>query len=584
MRDHISVRPTRLTALLAAVLFLFCLPLQAGVKARLSAPATSLDQPVQLILEEEGDETESPDLSVLDDSFEILGRANQQSVSIINGSVSAKRSLILTLLPKRAGKLTIPPITFGDRKTAQLTLEVSEQPSDPTTAQTQRAWVEMSVNKETAYPEEEIILTLKLYQASEVRGEYLDKPQPSLGDTRLLLLDESKYTVQQEGQTYRVLERNYGLYAYQSGTLEIAPVNFRGRTGGASVFSLFDDPFSRQSQPSRAIRAKSEPVSLHINPIPDTFTGDHWLPTKQLQLVETGIDSSSPIYAGKPLTRRIMLIADGLASSQLPVLSPPVADGIKTYEERPQLRDTPRRTGLSSSRETVVTLIPTRAGRFTLPAIEIPWWNTQSGKQELARLPELTLDVLPGAVTDPPSVEPPVQPQADENTVKPTHKPADAPDTAVASGQDTHWLVWALAAAWLITLAGWWLSHRRRLRTEQPVSPIVESQAADNHLIDAAIEALIETYKMRDAEAARQAWLHWGQLKWPENPPNNLTRLSVRCQQEITEAVISLEKALYSPGEAIDWSSGFDPASLRIQSETASERRSVDDQLLPLNP
>ena len=124
--------------------------------------------------------------------------------------------------------------------------------------------------------------------------------------------------------------------------------------------------------------------------------------------------------AGKPITRRIMMTADGLAASQLPAITPQVPEGIKPYEEKPQLSDTPRRTGISSSRETVLTLVPTRAGEYTLPAIEIPWWNTLSGQQEVARLPELTLEVLPASTPLPQSTQQTVQAMTSDLDQAPT--------------------------------------------------------------------------------------------------------------------------------------------------------------------
>jgi hypothetical protein len=566
-----------------ALLLLIALPLQAGVTARLSTTTTGLDQPVRLTLESEGEQSESPDLSVLDDDFEILARATQQSVSVINGSFSSKHSLILTLLPKRQGKLTIPSIPFGDQQTAPLTLEVTAQPSDGGGAPPQhQARVELSLNKAAAYLEEEVILTLKLYLPAGVRGEQLDQPVPSLTDTRVQLLDESNYSVDRDGQAYRVLERSYGLYAYQTGNLEIAPVTFRGRSGGRSVFSLFDDPFNAPLPSSRIVRAKSKPVSLQIKPIPASFTGQHWLPAKNIQLVETGIDSNSSILAGKPLTRRIMLIADGLLSSQLPALSPQVPDIVKVYEERPQLKDTPRRTGVSSSRESVLTLIPTQAGKVTLPAVEIPWWNTETGKQEVARLPEVTLNVAATATSDAPSVGQPTQPQTTENAISPTQEPVTP--TQEDEPVRVHWLVWLLAAAWFVTLVGWWFSHRQRKPPPPAPEATTTPPACADHSTAAAIEALLEAYQEGNAEAAREAWLRWGQIRWPQNPPNNLARLAGRCPTDVAEAVISLEKALYSPDIESGWSEGFDPLSLNDKMEQPPSTRPANDQLLPLNP
>lgn len=563
---------------------LLTLPLRAEVLARLSSATTSLEQPIQLTLEIQGAQNASPDLSVLDEDFEILGRASQQSLSMINGTVSSKRSLILTLLAKRQGKLTIPPIPFGDQQTRPLTLEVTAQPQGQSGTNQQQAWVELSLNKSEAYPEEEVILTLKLYRAAGVRGEYLDQPQPSLGDTRLQLLDESEDTMERNGGIYRVLERNYGLYAYQTGTLEIAPVRFRGHSAGASVFSLLDDPFANPLRTGRPILTRSDPVSLNIKPIPKDFTGDHWLPARNVQLVATGIDSGAPLLAGKPVTRRIMLIADGLMSSQLPAIVQQTPDEIKPYEERPQLKDTPRKSGVSGSRESVVTLIPTRAGRFTLPAIEIPWWNTETGKQEIARLPEATLEVLPGATADSTPVVTAQQTPSTEHPIAEKKQETNTPAPAIAEDDGIHWVVWALAAAWLATLGGWWLSHRHRSRAEPAPESAAVPPVADDHRLTAAVAALSEAYRQPDAMAAREAWLQWGRQRWPENPPHNLTRLAGRCSPPIAEAVISLEKALYSPAVATGWAELFDPATLRVEPQQAADPQPIDEQLLPLNP
>ena len=582
-----SVKSTnRFQAIAATILLLLCGSLQAGVTARLSAPATSLEQPVRLTLESDGESSGSPDLTVLEGDFEILGRATQQSMSIINGSISSKRSLILTLLPKREGELTIPPISYGDQQTTPLKLQVTQQPTAEPGQEEKLAWVEMSMDKQSAYPEEEIILTLKLFQAVGVRGEHLDQPKPSNGDIRLQLLDESKYNIERDGQAYRVLELSYGLYAYQPGQLEIAPVAFRGRTGGTSIRSLFDDPFGGSQRPSRHLRAQSNTASIEIKPIPTDFTGEHWLPARNLQLVATGIDQYQPILAGKPITRRIMMIADGLTASQLPALSPKVPEGLKPYEERPQLNDTPRRTGISSSRETVTTLIPTHAGEYTLPAIEIPWWNTLNARQEIARLPEVTLEVIPSTTPSPQTGQQTIQAQtSDLDSTPETGKDEIGVLSAANPQGGTNWPVWLLAAAWLLTLAGWWLSHRTRGLSEgaeQPVHP--PTPKSDESPIDAEIEALLSAYRENNAEAAKEAWLAWARRRWPEQPPNNLARLAGRAQDPVSTAVLALERAIYSPGVETDWFEIFDPALLKIETEENSAEKEKAEQLLPLNP
>lgn len=577
-----------LPLLFALLLLVSALPAQAGVSASISSPTTGMEQPFRLTLEMEGEQQDAPDLSVLDADFEILSRATQQSVTIINGKMSSRRSLVLTLLPKRTGRLTIPPIAFGDQKTKALTLEVTEQAANGA-ASDQQARVELSLNKAKAYPQEEVLLTLKLYLADGVRGEQLDEPKPSLGDTRLTLLNENNYRTEQDGVPYRVLERTYSLFAYQAGSLKIEPVGFRGHSGGGSVFGLLDDPFRGNPQDNRVIRTRSNAVSLEIKPIPAAFSGAHWLPARNLQLADAGLDGSQPITAGNPVTRRIMLVADGLMSSQLPAIDQPVPDGIKSYEERPQLKDTPGRTGISGSRQSVITLIATQPGSYTLPAVEIPWWNTELDRQAVARLPAVTLRVLPGQTASGPTgsqtrTAPSAAAGDDGSRAGMQERPMAQPDSD--EGGVPHWLVWMLATAWLATLFAWWFSRRgKAARPPQSGTQPPAPTAPEPGPADEIVEGLKQAYGRADAAAAREWWLKWGQRQWPENPPHNLTRLAGRCPPALAQAVIALERAIYSPGGETGWAE-FDPASLeeRAEGKMPSKQGGTSAKLQPLNP
>ncbi len=574
--------------LIALVLLAIYLPAQANVSARLSSQSVVQGQPVRLMLELASDQSDSPDLSVLETDFEILDRISQQNISYINGKVSASRSLILVLLPKTTGSLTIPPISVGSEQTSPLTLEVTEQAQDQD-AGSELARVELSLNKSEAYPQEEVLLTLRLIRQAGVRAEHLDDPSASLGDTRIELLDERQYTSEENGEIYQVLERTYALFAYQTGQLEIAPIGFRGRSGGRSIFSLMDDPFGQVPTAQRFVQVASDPASLEILPIPADFSGAQWLPAKQLLIEETGIDNTKPIVAGKPITRRIMLIADGLMASQLPAITQEVPTGIKPYEERPQLKDTPRNSGISSSRQSVITLIPTKAGQYTLPAIEIPWWNIESEREEIARLPAIELEVAPAPVSSTQAI-PPQQTTtnlagspADLNT--PENMAEEAPPP-LPEKQASNWLIWFLAAAWLATLAGWLISHWSRgksmppEREEKPSDPPISQDESKRKEI---IRQIKQAYEAADAPAARELWLQWGQLKWPENPPNNLTRLASRCDDGLSAAILALEKAIYSPAAESSWTN-YTLDELDPEQGDLKKPESDREALLPLNP
>ncbi len=573
------------TAYLARLaMFLLCLPaglLQAQVQSRLSHQVTGLDQPVQLTIEIDGGEDLSPDLSPLEQDFEILSRSTQQSISVINGEMTSKRSLNLSLLPLRSGSLTIPAIQVGDQATQPLPLQVKQQSQQEAQASRQ-ALIELSLDKQSAYLEEQVLLTLKLYQAKGVRGESLDPPVPSLEDTRISLIHEDRYSSRKDGVDYRVVERVYALFPRQTGTLTLAGAEFRGHSGGGQdpFTAFFSHGFPTRQQPGRIIRAESNQVSLEILPIPQAFTGERWLPAKNLQIVENGIDNEMAL-AGRPITRRVMIIADGVMSNHLPSIEQAMPDGLKLYAESPQLNDKPNRSGISSSLQQSLTLIATDPGSYTLPSIEIPWWNTETRRQEIARLPAREISFMPN-----PAAMAANQPQQSTASQASGEIVAAESPTAVSeeSTDDFPWVATLFGLAWLATLGAWWFSSRRKQAARPVATREPARQRSDQTALETVLRQLADAYRNKDGQAAREAWLRWAQLRWPDNPPNNLSRLAKRCHADLGMAVNALERAIYSPNSEVSWSD-YEILKLIEAKDSAKPADKAEQSLLiPLNP
>lgn len=542
----------------------------AEINARLSRTTTSQDEPVTLRLEIRGENDAFPDLSGLEQDFEILGRSQQQSVTVINGQRSKTRGLTLTLLPKSLGTLTVPPIPVGTEQSAPLSLEVVVTQTEADSANELGAFIQLEVSKAEAYLQEEVVLTVRLYLAEGVWGESISEPQPSLQHTQVRFLNEEQYQTQQDSRNYLVVERRYAIYAYQAGQLELGGISFRGRSGGppgGSFFNPMTGPFGTQGPEQRIVRATSDQAKLKILPPPETFTGQHWLPARNLQIVESGLNSAGPLTAGKPATRHIMLIGDGLTTAQLPPIELEIPEGIKQYPERPHDRDNVLLEGISGSRQVAITLVASEAGNYALPAIEIPWWNTETDRQEIARLPALALRVAPGRPDFSPALAPQPFTTSSGETDAPFAGLEAIPETSQQNGDSaTNGLLWLLTAGWLITLFGWWYSSRRKEPTAPPPPPpqVIDQLPKDNAA--QIVDALTIAYHEADQESARKAWLRWGEQLWPENPPSNLSRLAERCPQPVANAVLALDKAIYSPEHLVGWVR-FSPGELLEQNK-----------------
>ena len=219
--------------------------------------------------------------------------------------------------------------------------------------------------------------------------------------------------------------------------------------------------------------------------MPAAFSGRQWLPAKSLTLEQSWSADPPQARVGEPLTRTLRLRAAGLTSGQLPELASP-ADPLKSYPDRPILDEQDRPEGVSGSRQEKIVYIPPQAGTYSLPAVAIPWWNTETDRMEVARLPATEIQVLPaaggGTASPPPATAP-----APTAELPPTAAPAPAVPSApapaavavapaqpappaAAAGQPSptpwggipwHWVSLGLALAWAATAAAWGLTRRR---------------------------------------------------------------------------------------------------------------------------
>ncbi|EGV51183.1 hypothetical protein Rifp1Sym_bs00150 [endosymbiont of Riftia pachyptila (vent Ph05)] len=554
-------------------------PLQAEVSAHLSSSSVALDELFTLTIVIRGQNDATPELSKLQEHFEIQGQARQQSVSIINGQVSQQRQLRLTLLPKHLGQIEIPPIQVGSEASQPLSLEVSESAAATSAEADSQAFIELQVDHDSAYPQQEIILTVRLLMAEGVRGEQLSVPQANLSDTVIRQLSSNRSHTRRDGIEYQLVEQRYSVFAYQPGELKLGGVKFRGSNGGSqSIFNWLQNPQAQGLSARRVLRIVSDDVAVMIRPIPATFTGKHWLPAKNLQIVENGAGNNESVISGKPLQRQIMLFADGLTTAQLPNLEFELPTGLKQYPDRPQSKETPSPSGISASRTLSLTLVGSEAGEYELPPIEIPWWNTETDQQEIARLPGRKIRVLAasGTISPPPSTAP--RSPTPQEEAEP-ERPAVAAETN-ASGST--WLLWLLAIGWLATLGAWYLSQRHD-PAQKPVNAPTVPPTAPPTPEEQLLQQLLNAYRQRDREAARIAWLRWGEAQWPEQPPSNLNRLSKRCRPAVSAAINALDRTFYAP-QADDAWMDYDPEQLLKPHNRKAAEQKQEAALVPLNP
>jgi len=538
--------------LAAATMMLLCgllpLPALAALQAYVDHNPVAQDESFTLTVESSGDVDGTPDWSPLKQDFDLQGQSRNTSLSIVNGSISRTTQWQISLIPKRSGRLQIPPISVGGEQTQPLSVTVT--PASQAQAQQPGGdlFMEVSAEPATAYVQQQIIYTVRLFHAVDLgSGSSLSQPGLPDGNAVVEKLGKDKhYQSLRNGVRYDVIERRYAIYPQKSGDADIAPVEFDGdivQAGGSGMLGFGIDPFNQRT---RHKRLHSRPVHITVKPIPAAFHGAQWLPARSLQLEQSWSPNPPQFQIGQPVTRTLSVLADGLTASQLPALGGTVVSGLKQYPDQPSLKETQDSDGVTGLRTEKTAFIPTQAGSVTLPAIKIPWWNTTTDKMEIATLPARTFTVAAASAGGHPASPP-------APAVPATVAPAPAvqhpkPATTILSPQPAPqptapgrwpWIALLLGIGWLATAGAWWRHARRGTDGIKPVRRKDESL----HQLEKALKTCCLA---NDAAQAKNAVLAWARRRWVEHPPMSLTAMARRCPGPLGDALDDLDRTLYA--------------------------------------
>ncbi len=106
------------------------------------------------------------------------------------------------------------------------------------------------------------------------------------------------------------------------------------------------------------------------------------------------------LRVGDAVQRTVSMQADRALGMLLPALSFEAPPGIAVYADQPRVEDRINRGQYRGERVERVTYVLQRAGEFTLPAIELPWWNPDRGVLEREVLEARSFAVSAGSATD----------------------------------------------------------------------------------------------------------------------------------------------------------------------------------------
>lgn len=469
-----------------------------------------------------------PNLTPLQQDFTILGTERSFSYNMVNGQTTSKSQWTILLRPRKAGKLTIPAINIGQEQTQAALIEVggdtgASSSTTPDSGQGNSDGVMLKTEVSTPHPyvNQQVLYTVKLLSNTQLlNAEY---HPPSVENALLLPLGDGRhYQTQVNGEMYAVEEQQYAIFPQKSGPLTLHPPSFQ-----AAVYDQFP----------RRVRVEAKETSVTVRPAPTDYQGTNWLPAKKITLAETYDPPRQTMQEGDTLTRTVTVTAVSMPAQLLPALTFAANDDFNVYPDSPEVKNTVRQNELLGTSTVKATYLLNRDGRVSIPALELPWFNTETGKTEIASLPAHTLLVKAAK-----GVKHAEKTKASSPSL--SHASKLPVDHSTSSTIVPKSFVWAFVTGFGLAIGlmglAWWLWPSRGVK-----------RASDNQ---AAIKRLQEACQKNRPVLARDALFEWARHQWPEAKILNLNDIAILTRDaSLKKQCQMLTQALYHSRQTATW-------------------------------
>ena len=379
----------------------------------------------------------------------------------------------------------------------------------------------------------------------------LDGAIVTLSDDRPQHLNE-----QMNGNSYAGIRRFYVIYPEQPGKFQLPPVQITV-------------PYSA-APPETTVANLSLPSLTFAAVLPQEAQGlDYFLPTTQLKIQQEWSTSLTHVHVGDSVSRTVVVTAQRMQAMLIPPLRFPAPEGIRVYAKSPSVENEKSSIGefLAGVRTERVSYLFTKPGDYTLPEVEIAWWNLAAHKLTSSVLPtaKIHVDATDAYVSELPPETPPVA----------------ALPVASAKHRNYRTLVaWLLAALLVVALCG------LALRRWGPLL-VRRFQAARDHWHQserASFHRLKQALDRNDATQSFALLISWIRRRYPGMTLDEFQKSAKDTQ--LDAQIVGLSRALFSAQPPPTWNEGPALATSlsryrRISSAGLSE--TILD-LPPLNP
>lgn len=367
-----------------SMLWMFCGWAFAAINIEITPQQPVINDEIQLVLKQTDSHDKSPpDLSVLANDFQIIGTQQSMAYQFINGHASQENMWTIVMHARHAGKITIPGIQWGNEKTKPVIIDVKNSINTldhETPAVAQRSvFMKWHIEPEHPVLHEQMKVHLEIYHHLPLLDAKLSPPTVENG--LLFSLEQHRHRIEMiQGKRYEVEKYEYMIYPQKIGNMVV-----HGPVLNAMEYDMIPTPIHE------TIKAETFKITA-----PEGHESlNDWLPAKDLRFEELKpLKTDMGLKAGDTLSRKIRIEAVGVPGNLLPDIQPRCGENCKVYINPAKITNKVLQGELHGTKTFEMTYLPTREGDFELQAIEIPWFNTQTRKMQVLKIPAFELKVF----------------------------------------------------------------------------------------------------------------------------------------------------------------------------------------------
>ena len=360
------------------------------------------------------------------EGFRVTNKSHSTQIQMVNGHLSMSGQYDYTLVPLKAGKMTIAPIILAYKnksyQTEPITVEVmadraavsaasppekaqGREPARQDAVAGKKMFIELSVDKPEAYIHEQVTLTFRFYFSGGLAEQPMYEPPAAPGCVEKPLGDGKSvnYTQVLGGRQYQVSELKTALYPYQTGELTVGPAKLKGsllvesgqrRAAPRGIFDMddfFNDPFFGRFEP-RPFELVSNQLKIKVRPLPAEGAPQGEVAVGRYTLqVEA---KPKEVHVGDPVTLTMVVSGEG----DLERVPPPRVSeltGFKSYETTSSTETSGAGDAVKGVKKFEQAVVPLNDGIREIPRIVFNYFDPSEKKYLTLNGGPIPIKVLP---------------------------------------------------------------------------------------------------------------------------------------------------------------------------------------------